>query len=75
MAFFGEPFFPFVSTQKKIRGTLLEKKGGSRGGSVYREKKDPKEKLERKSLRKSFKGFPKKKRRAHKAKRKRKKEK
>jgi hypothetical protein len=28
-AFFEEPFFPFVSTQKKIRGTLLEKKGGS----------------------------------------------
>jgi hypothetical protein len=37
-------FFPFVSRQKKIRGTLLEKKrealkAGSKGGSVYWKKK------------------------------------
>jgi hypothetical protein len=48
-------FFPFVSTQKKIRGTLLEKKGGSKGGSVYWEKKRiRKGKLEKKSFTEIF---------------------
>lgn len=75
MPFFWRAFFPFVSTQKKIRVTLLEKKGEALREALCTEtKKEPKARLLRKSLKEKLYG-PKKKRRSHKAKRKRKKEK